>query len=276
MNEIQITPSLQSKQEINSMLRNVTRDADKIREFISKEKNVLYREELTKLFTCTLRFAERYDGCDSNVMATVDFKKDAREVFSMVADQKRGGRKLMFVMLSSPTSGLEQHFCSWWPTIRGLDSSSMRLMESFLKKLSIDIAAEVEVGDVTTPAPTLSSKDTEEMVVKRLENDVVKVVKEKMATINRIEGFSITSSGDVNGFTIHVSLLRSNDDSGVGVNDAQVKEELPMPVIGHFPPKSESARGGKPRPTDAEGFWLDESSDEEDFVQVQANLTPRG
>ena len=278
MSEIKVTPSLQSQREVDSMLRNVTRDTTKVREFIAREKNSLYRTELTKLFTATLSFAEKFDGCDSKAMSTLDFKKSALEVFQMVADQRRGGRKLMFVMLSSPTSGLDQNFCSWWPTVRGLDSSSTRLMECFLRKLSREIAAESD-NNSSAPPPTLSEKDTEVMVRNKLESDVLKTVREK---VNQnadwsaaMQGYSIVTTGDENEFSMTITLIKSKDDSGVGDNDESIKEELPVPVFAHVVPKSESSRQSAARPCDTDGFWVDTSDDEEQFVQI-SKMTPKG
>ena len=70
-------------------------------------------------------------------------------------------------MLSSPTSGLDQQFVGWWPTIRGMDTSAIRLMESYLKKLSIEITAEAELADKPPMGPTLNQPDAEEMKKKK-------------------------------------------------------------------------------------------------------------
>ena len=278
MSGIQVTPpTLQCQKELDTMLRNVTRDCDRVRTFISKEKNELYRAELTKIFTSTLSFAEKYDGCEQSVMSTVAFKKDALEMFTMISKQRRGGRKLLFVMLSSPTSGLDQHFASWWPTIRGMDSSAIRLMETFLKRLSMEIAAEAD--SLEAPVPTLTQNDTEEMMKKKLETDVVKTIREKIGQAADFDGFSLATVGDGTEFTMTVTTIKRANDSGVGDNsvnngDAEVKEELPMPIIAFNPPKSEAARKADERPLDQDGFWIDTSGDEEEFVQVA--MTPKG
>ena len=244
MDEIQITPTLQSKRELDTMLRSVTRDLTKVREFVDKEKNNLYKIELTKILTATIQFADRYDGCSKEMMETIGFKKDALNVFRMIAGQRRGGRKILFVMLSSPTSGLDQHYCSWWCTIRGLDGASVRLMESYLKQLSLEIAAEVNVDDTTTPVT--EGVNSDKLIRKRIESDVLKTIREKVGPIEKVDGYSITTTGDNNDFTINVTILANNDDSGVAdtemKNDAEVKPELPVPVVGHFVPKSEAGR----------------------------------
>ena len=275
MSEIQIIPTLQSQREIDTMPRSITRDCDKVREFISKEKNPIYKTELTKIFSQTLSFAEKYDGCTSDVMMTPAFKKDALATFTMIANQRRGGRKILFVLLSSPTSGLDQHYASWWPTVRGLDTSSVHLMESFLKRLSIEIAAEADGMDISFPPPTLSDKDAEVMWKKRLEFDILKIVREKVDGAEG-PGYSIASSGDATEFTMTVRLLKEHDDSGVGDNDSVVKKEMPTPVIAFNPPKSEAARtDSSARPVDKDGFWIDSSDNEDEFVQV-AKMTPKG
>ena len=284
MSGIQVTPpTLQCQKELDTMLRNVTRDCDRVRTFISKEKNDLYRAELTKIFTATLQFAQKYDGCKQSVMGTVAFKKDALEMFTMISKQRRGGRKLLFVMLSSPTSGLDQQFASWWPTIRGMDSGAIKLMDSFLKRLSMEIAAEADISDATPP-PTLNETDAEVLMKKKLVADVVKTVHEKFEQAAGFDGFSLATVGDGNEFTMTVTLIKRNDDSGVGdnlanvgdtsVKEAPVKVELPAPIIAHLPPKSEAARAStEDRPLDQDGFWID-SSDDENFVQVA--MTPKG
>ena len=278
-NEIQVLPALQSQKELDSLLRNMTRDTTRIREFIAKEKNDLYRTELTKIFSATMTFADKYDGCDKKVMDTLDFKKDARSVFQQVANQRRGGRKILFVMISSPTSGLDQHFVSWWPTVRGLDTASIRLMESFLKRLTIEITAEADVGDLSVSPPTLSENDTEVMWKKKLQSDVVKTVKEKLASSDGFEGYSLATVGNGDEFTITVTMIKRHDDSGVGDNvmsgNRDMKQEMPAPVFAFNPPKSEASRNdSSARPLDQDGFWIDSDSDNE-FVQV-ANMTPKG
>ena len=221
------------------MLRNVTRDVTKVREFIAKEKNELYKIELTKILTATIQFADRFDGCSKATMETIEFKKEARSVFKQIANQRRGGRKILFVMLSSPTSGLDQQFCGWWPTVRGLDGVAVRLMESYLKALTIEITAEADTDDLTVPVPKLSEEDSVIMWKKRLLSDVTKTVKHQLDQIGQCEGYSIGTAVDEDGsvFTMTVSFLqpRSND-SGV-VNEPVVgvpmepKPELPLPTV---------------------------------------------
>ena len=281
MSGIQITPStLQGHKELDTMLRNLTRDCDRVREFISKEKNDLYRTELTRIFSATVGFADKYDGCTKQVMSSLDFKKDALDVFTLISKQRRGGRKILLVMLSSPTSGLDQQFVSWWPTIRGLEPSTIRLLESFLKQLSAEIAAEAEIAKSLAPLPTLSTSNAEVMMKSKLETDMLKTVREKIGHVTNFEGFSLVTVGDENEFTMTVTMLKNKDDSGVGDNlvpsgHAEVKEELPVPVIAHNPPKSEAARArADPRPEDQDGFWIDTSSEEDEFIQVM--MTPKG
>ena len=275
MNGIKITPSLQCQKEIDTMLRNATRDTTKIRDFISKEKNELQKTELTTLFTATLNFAERFDGCNNDTMATLEFKKAAKLVFQMVANQKRGGRKIMFVLLSSPTSGLEEYYCSWWCTVRGLNGQSVRLMESYLKRLTLEIAAEEKVGATMAEVPTLNGKDAEVLTKKKIEMDVLKAVRDKIHPVDKVEGYSIATTGNSECFTMTVTLLKRNDDSGLVDHDQSVKEELPVPLFAHVVPKSEAARTAAERPVDTDGFWIDTSDDDQDFVQVP-KMTPKG
>ena len=285
MSDIQITPNLQCRKEIACMLRNVTRDVTKVREFIAKEKNELYKIELTKILTATIQFADQFDGCSKDVMETIEFKKAARSVFQKIANQRRGGRKILFVMLSSPTSGLDQQFCSWWPTVRGTDGAAVRLMESYLKSLTIEITAEADTDDLTVPPPAdLTEKETTELWKKRLLSDVNKTITAAIEKMGKCEGYSIGSANDEDGsvFSMTVSFLQPRgNDSGVHDPEAnhsvpEPKPELPTPTIAHVVPKSEAARKSDVQKLcDQDGFWIETDDDEEDFVQV-AKLTPKG
>ena len=75
-----------------------------------------------------------------------------------------------------------------------------------------------------------------------------------------------------------------NNDSGMGEQPAthdpsstpkEPKTELPTPVVAHIVPKSEAPRKAADKVCDQDGFWIDSSDDENDFVQV-AKLTPKG
>ena len=283
MSDIQIMPNLQCQREIDCMLRNVTRDITKVREFIAKEKNELYKVELTKILTATLEFAEKYDGCSKATMETIEFKKSARLVFQKIAGQKRGGRKILFVMLSSPTSGLDTSFCSWWPTVRGLDGVAVRLMESYLKALTMEITAEADTDDLTVPVPVLTKEETSTFWKKRLLSDVTKTVKHQLDQVAKCKGYSIGTASDEDGsvFTMTVTFINAtSDDSGVREMDAIIpktpKAELPVPTVAHIVPKSEAARKEtSDKVCDQDGFWIETSDDEDDFVQV-AKMTPKG
>ena len=283
MSDIQITPTLQCQREIDCMLRNVTRDVDKVREFVAKEKNDLYRAELTKILSATLQFADRYDGCSKATMNTIEFKKEAKSVFQKIAGQRRGGRKILFVMLSSPTSGLDQQFAGWWPTVRGLDGVAVRMMESYLKSLTMDITAEADTDDLTVPAPILSKEDSQILWKKRLLSDVTKTVKFQLDQVTNCEGYSIGTASDEDGtvFTMTVTFINTKgDDSGVQVVDAAPpvtpKKELPTPMVAHVVPKSEASRDVKnDKICDQDGFWIETDDDENDFIQI-AKLTPKG
>ena len=190
-------------------------------------------------------------------------------------------------MLSSPTSGLDTSFCSWWPTVRGLDGVAVRLMESYLKELTLDITAEADTDDLSVPAPKLSEEDTVSFWKRRLLSDVMKTVKSQIDRIDRCGGYSIGCANDEDGtvFTMTVSLIEAhNNDSGMVEQPAthdpsstpkEPKTELPTPTVAHIVPKSEAPRKAADKVCDQDGFWIDSSDDENDFVQV-AKLTPKG
>ena len=74
---------LQGNKEIESMLRNSTRDLKRLQDFCNREKNELYRRELQEVLVRSWDLAEKFDGCDRKTLESVDFKESVNRVFSL-------------------------------------------------------------------------------------------------------------------------------------------------------------------------------------------------
>ena len=77
------------------------------------------KAQLEKILVDSWAFARQYDGCNRSNQDTAEFKKGARDIFALIAAQKRGGRKLFVNTVSSPINGLDQIHFIWWGTVKG-------------------------------------------------------------------------------------------------------------------------------------------------------------
>ena len=130
----------------------------------------------------------------------------AKDVFTAVSKQKRGGRKLLFSLISSPTCGMGRyHFC-WWPTVRGIESSAVRLMESYVHNLNLEVSAEAEIEDMVAPIQNISDADASELLKKKIISDVSKSIKNRRKDIDKLNSFVITTEGGRDEIEIVISL----------------------------------------------------------------------
>ena len=71
---------LQVNKEIDSMLRNSTRDLKRLQDFCNREKNELYRRELQEILIHSWAVAEMFDGCNRKTLESMAFKERVRRV----------------------------------------------------------------------------------------------------------------------------------------------------------------------------------------------------
>ena len=72
---------LQGNKEMESMLRNSTRDLKRLQDFCNREKNELYRRELQEVLVRSWALAEQFDGCDRKDLESVEFKESMKILF---------------------------------------------------------------------------------------------------------------------------------------------------------------------------------------------------
>ena len=151
---------------------------------------------------------------------------------------------------------MDNYYASYWPTIRGCDSSAMKLMEGFVNSLSLEISA-------ATPPPPQNvspiSSGVSPVLKKQLLSDVDKTLKEKLKQAGDLNSFSISTSGDHNEFHMVIALNHQKENDS-GLNDSgDFKTHVPFAFN---PPKSEATQTEPAeRPADSDGFWV--SSDDE-------------
>lgn len=273
----------QSHKELDSMIKNATRDLKSLKDFIAKEKNAVIKKQLEEILVASWKLARRYDGCGKSVTESEEFRKECRNVFLLIAAQKRGGRKLFINTTSSPVNGLDQVHFTWWATVRGYQGSTLRFMDDFVKNLAP--RSDISLSDSALSAETSSNGPLDmsdpSWIKQRLLKDVEKIIQDKMDEIGELGGFGIGSSfndGD-NSFLLTITLIEKDEDFGdsdvgdkpVGQN-GQRSVNKTEPKISHIIPKSETSRSDTvatvdpapslPKPekkvpmeVDSDGFW---------------------
>lgn len=282
---------LQSRKELDSMIKNSTRDLTLLKDFVQREKNPVIKQQLEQILVSSWKLARKYDGCQRSVLKTDEFRKECREVFLLIVAQKRGGRKLFLNTTSSPVNGLDVVHFTWWSTVRAYQGATLRYMDEFVENLSRNVDS--DLGDSAISAGLGSEESLimsdPEWCNQRLLKDVARIVREKIEQTGALSGFGIGSSfhEENKELLLTITLVprdesdQENGDSDVGdnqVGDSDVgdrnigrrqKKEMPFKFI---TPKSESSRQDKcpegdltapiqtpgpsePMDVDADGFW---------------------
>ena len=271
---------LQNMRELDSMVKNSTRDLKTLKDFVMKEKNPVVKTQLEQILISSWNLARKFDGCQKMVMESPEFRKECREVFLLISAQKRGGRKLFLNTTSSPVNGLDQVHFTWWSTVRVYQGATLRFMDDFIAKLS---APPTEPMSDSAISAGISSNESLDMsnpnwCKNLLLKDVTKIISDKADEVGALNGFGIGSSfnegNESNIFTLTITLISRDrdDDSDVGDtrpgNQKELKREIPFRSI---IPKSESSRqdvvgimrdtplvkpkSSKLMETDEDGFW---------------------
>ena len=235
---------LQSRKELDSMIKNSTRDLKLLKDFIQREKNPAIKKQLEGILVSSWALARKYDGCLRSVLRTDEFRKECREVFLLIIAQKRGGRKLFINTTSSPVSGLDVVHFTWWSTVRAYQGATLRYMDDFVDNLS---KSDNNLSDSAISAGISSEESLNmndpEWCNQRLLKDVAGVIREKIDLTGALSGFGIRSSYQKNELLLTITLIprdMSDQESGDSdVDDKKPKKEIPFQSI---IPKSESSR----------------------------------
>lgn len=268
----------QNQKELDSMIKNATRDLASLKDFILKEKNENIRKQLEEILVASWTLARKYDGCRKIVMESPEFRKECREVFLLIAAQKRGGRKLFMNTTSSPVTGLNQMHFTWWSTVRGYQGSTLKFMDEFVQNLALpvnDPFSDSAISAGNTSNESLNVSDPS-WIKNRLLKDVEKIIQDEMDKTGDLGGFGIGSSFNdgENSFLLTITLIPKDfNDSDVGDTDVDNSAQKKEPTVAHIVPKSESSRrtadtlvsetapplpkpvAPVPMEVDSDGFW---------------------
>ena len=279
----------QSQKELDSMVKNATRDLKQLQDFVQKEKNQVIKAQLEGILISSWNLARKFDGCERSVMETAKFRKECREVFLLIAAQKRGGRKLFLNTTSSPVNGLDKVHFIWWSTVRAYQGSTLKFMDNFISNLAKPIQnnlSDSAISAETSSDGSINMSDPQWIKI-RLLTDVARIIRERMDDVGDLDGFGIGSADDEkNCFLLTITLIPREDMSkargysDVGdnnsdnANKSEVKKEIPFRGM---IPKSESSRrslgieneaapplprpkmddpmSDNPKDVDEDGFW---------------------
>ena len=282
----QLVP-LQNRKELDSMIKNATRDLSALKDFVMKEKNVVIRLQLEQILVSSWDLARRFDGCQKVVLESEEFRKECRKVFLLISAQKRGGRKLFMNVTSCPVNGLNKVHFIWWSTVRGYQGSTLKFMDDFIADLAKPTNPSLSDSAISAGAHSDDSIDMSDPLwcKNRLLKDVARIISDKVDQTGDLSGFGIGSSfndnGNKNCFLLTITLIpRDDSDSDVGdisVGDRDTgagnqngpKREIPFQGM---IPKSESSRldaglkvetapplpkpaSPQPMEVDEDGFW---------------------
>ena len=275
--------------ELDSMLKNnATRDIHRIREYIRRERNDLYRKELSEILFAAWGLATEFDGCTKLDMAKPEFRQKAIRVYQLISKQERGGRKLFVSFMTCPTRGLDTHWIVIWPTIQGCGQSSLKQMKSFLTSFANDaLLDDSSVSDMNIsespialprglpkPSSKLSTASEISAFLKaRLVEDVTNIVLTQSESLPPLDGFGLGYAGLVgNVLKLEVTFHYDRYKRKESVTDT--KEEPKPVLIAQNVPKSEAARQQIQRERDSDGFDISSDSDN-NFQNMVARMSPK-
>ena len=161
--------TLREESILNSMLKNLTRDAGTVLNHINGAAKGL-RDELFVIHVGCKLLMERFDGHSIAVYDDPGFKKLAKEVFRRICSQGPG-RKIFLTTVSSPHMGLDCHYFAYYLTTRTITQSDLQLMTPFIEKLELEAPSIIMDPAVVTVGPP-SDDDT----IEDIENEVANVI----------------------------------------------------------------------------------------------------
>lgn len=121
---------------MQSARANITTNRATVIEFIEKETNVQRRMALREIFDAAEAIKTRFDGhkqCEIRQSAV--YKEMAIKLFTLIRKQKHAGRKLFLCNMSNPILGFDVVTHFYYPTIRGIKSSQLEMMDDYINEL---------------------------------------------------------------------------------------------------------------------------------------------
>lgn len=173
---------------MQSARSNITSNRDQVLEFIAKETNIQRRMALDEIFRAAEAIKNRFDGHKQfEIRSSADYKNMAIKLFSLIRKQRHAGRKLFFVSMSNPIFGFDVVTFFYYPTIRGIKSSQLELMDDYIAELKgTDIDVKVEpkpFGMNNFPRSESSRKSAGKKVIKIRHADLKNDIAASLASI---------------------------------------------------------------------------------------------
>ena len=121
---------------MKSVKTNLTDQESQVEEFIKKETNQQRRKGLEEIFKLGKKLKSQFDNhrqCDLEKSAV--YKEMASELYQLMQKQRHAGRKLFMTCVSNPLLGFDSTNFFYYPTIRGVKSSQLEMMDGFITNL---------------------------------------------------------------------------------------------------------------------------------------------
>ena len=121
---------------MKSVKQNITDSESQIEEFIKKETNQQRRQGLEEIFKSAKALKQQFDDHrQADLEKSAVYKEKASELYKKMQKQRHAGRKLFMTCVANPLLGFDSVVFFYYPTIRGIKSNSLELMDDFIENL---------------------------------------------------------------------------------------------------------------------------------------------
>ena len=139
-----------------SVRKNITESESQVQDFINKETNESRRQELQTIFNQAKALKKRFDNHRlTEIIESADYRSMASQLCQLIQKQRHAGRKLFVSTVSNPLLGFDCVTFFYYPTIRGIKSGQLQLMDDFIanvKGIKTEYTEDVkQIGMVNVP-----------------------------------------------------------------------------------------------------------------------------
>ena len=134
----------------------MTENESQVQDFISKETNATRKTELQTIFEQAKALKMRFDNHKmTEISESAEYKSMASRLCTLIQKQRHAGRKLFMSTVSNPLLGFDCVTFFYYPTIRGVKSCQLQLMDDFIssvKGIKSEYTADIKpIGLVNVP-----------------------------------------------------------------------------------------------------------------------------
>ena len=228
--------SVREESMLANMLNNLTRSRNDVMKHIAGAAPNLRGNLHAIQYGITL-LMEKYDGHTIDVYKTKDFRKLAKEVFGFISEQT-SGRKIFCVTVSSPIMGPSTFYFAYYLTARAVKAEEIKLMVPFLESLTDEsLTADIEIDNETNDLVT--------------DETVHKTEPKPPAYVAPTSLPMAPQSLPI------VPFSPIANETAVRTKPTLVRQQALVKQSTETEVESEEI----PRPTDIEGFWMDNGSE---------------